>query len=297
MRSTKCAQCGMVNWATAETCKRCGAHFNLANETLFAQAAYASPSQTAAYQSAAQQTASYQGQAYQSLPYGYANYPEMKKSTGLAIASLIVGIISILSLSFAGIGAITGIVLGIIALSKIKKNPTQYGGQGMAIAGLITSALSIFIALVFGIIMAIAIPNLIASRRAANEASAMRLLRTIGSAEATYQATNGEGNFGTMLDLAKMRLIDSTLASGTKNGYRFTVRIKSLTRDAPASYEAIATPVSYRNTGVRSFYIDETGVIRFSDSRGAEATADDAPLDADWDRETNPRSQSSRNNF
>lgn len=267
MRSTKCAQCGMVNWAAAETCKRCGAHFNMANETLFAQAAYASPYQTVPHQS----------MSYQSSPGVY--YPQMKKNAGLAVASLVVGIISFLTLSFLGIGAITGIVLGIAALLKIKKNPAQYGGQGMAIAGLITSALSIMIAVPLAIIMAIALPNLLASRMAANEASAVRLLRTIESSEATYQATSGDGEFGTMRELADAHLIDSTLASGTKNGYRFTVRIKpALTRDAPASYEAIATPIRYRSSGRRSFYVDETGVIRSADNRGAEADESASPL-------------------
>jgi competence protein ComGC len=278
----------MVNWAAAETCKRCGAHFNLANETLYAQAAYASPYQTAAHQSV----------AYQSSPYAYAHYPQMKKNAGLAVASLVVGIISFLTLSFVGIGAITGIVLGIAALSKIKKNPAQYGGQGMAIAGLITSVLSIMIAVPLAIIMAIAIPNMLASRMAANEASAISLLRIIHSGEATYQATSGDGEFGTLRELVADKLIDSTLAGGTKKGYRFTVRVKpALTPNEPASYEAVATPVSYRRSGRRSFYIDETGVIRVTDSGGAEANADDPLLGEDWDTKTYSRSQSSQDDF
>lgn len=288
MRSIKCAQCSMVNWASAETCKRCGAHFNLANETLFAQTAYASPYQTAAHQSV----------AYQSSPYAYAHYPQMKKNAGLAVASLVVGIISFLTLSFVGIGAITGIVLGIAALSKIKKNPAQYGGQGMAIAGLITSVLSIMIAVPLAIIIAIAVPNMLASRMAANEASAINLLRTIDSSEATYQATSGNGQFGTLRELANNNLIDSTLASGTKNGYRFTVRVKpALTPGEAASYQAVATPTRYQRSGRRSFYIDETGVIRSADIRGAEANADDLPIGADWDSRTNYPSQSSPDDF
>lgn len=283
MRSTKCAQCSMVNWASAETCKRCGAHFNLANETLFAQTAYATAYQTAPYQNS---------------PYAYAQYPQMKKNAGLAVASLIVGIISFLTLSFLGIGAITGIVLGIAALSKIRKNPAQYGGQGMAIAGLITSALSIMIAVPVAIILAVAIPNLLASRRAANEASAINILRTIAASEATYQSTSGNGEFGTLRELANAQLIDVRLARGTRNGYRFMVRVKpTLSPDEPASYEAVAMPISYRRSGLRSFYIDETGVIRFADKRGAEADADDAPLDADWGRETGARPQSSQDDF
>jgi hypothetical protein len=290
----------MVNWAAAETCKRCGAHFNLANETLFAQSAQATQATQAAYAAYATpyQTAPYQTAPYQSSPYAYAQYPQMKKNAGLAVASLIVGIISFLTLSFVGIGAITGIVLGIAALSKIRKNPAQYGGQGMAIAGLITSALSIVIAVPLAIIMAVAIPNLLAARRAANEASAINILRTIASSEATYQATSGNGEFGTLRELANAQLIDVSLARGTKNGYRFMVRVRpALTPDEPAAYEAVAMPIRYQSSGLRSFYIDETGVIRYADKRGAEADASDTPVDADWGRETGGRTQSSQDDF
>src|SRR5881392_1295203 len=54
---------------------------------------------------------------------------------------------------------------------------------------------------IIGIIAAIAIPNLLASRRAANEGSAQQSLRTMASAEATYRATAGSGNYGPVSDL------------------------------------------------------------------------------------------------
>lgn len=281
MRSIKCVQCGMVNWSSVETCKRCGTHFNLGNETLYAQAAYATSYQsapTASYESASGASgASYE--SYQNGPYAYPNYQQMKKSTGLAVASLVVGIISIPTLSFLGIGAITGIVLSTIALSKIKREPARYGGQGLAIGGLVTSILSVVIAVPIAIIMAIAIPNLLASRIAANEASAIRVLRLLDSAEATYQATSGDSDYGTLQQLRDAQLIDTPLSRGTKNGYRFTVRvITEATSDTPARYEAVATPINYRRSGRRSFYVDESGVIRFSDEGRREASADDPPL-------------------
>src|SRR3954452_13384479 len=76
---------------------------------------------------------------------------------------------------------------------------------------------------IIGIIAAIAIPNLLASRRAANEGSAQSSLRTIHSSEATYQATSGNGNFGSRTELGTANLIDPVLASGTKSGYIFTI--------------------------------------------------------------------------
>ena len=77
---------------------------------------------------------------------------------------------------------------------------------------------------IIGIIAAIAIPNLLASRRAANEASAQSSLRTIHSSQATYQATNGNGAFSA--DLATLNganLIDTVLSSGSKSGYSFAI--------------------------------------------------------------------------
>src|SRR5678809_74275 len=63
---------------------------------------------------------------------------------------------------------------------------------------------------IIGIIAAIAIPNLLASRRAANEGSAQSSLRTIHSSQATYQATAGSGAFATTLGaLNGVNLIDS----------------------------------------------------------------------------------------
>src|SRR5438034_350009 len=86
---------------------------------------------------------------------------------------------------------------------------------------------------IIGIIAAIAIPNLLASRRAANEGSAQSSLRTIHSSEAVYQSTVGNGQFGPLSvaagvfvqdenSLAGQNLIDRTLATGVKSGYNFT---------------------------------------------------------------------------
>src|SRR5213596_1502495 len=76
---------------------------------------------------------------------------------------------------------------------------------------------------IIGIIAAIAIPNLLASRRAANEGSAQQTLRTVHSSEATYQSTSGAGNYGVLADLRAASMIDSVLAVGTKSGYTFVV--------------------------------------------------------------------------
>lgn len=62
---------------------------------------------------------------------------------GMAVASLIIGVISILTLGLFLIGAILGLVFGLIALRRTQRHPKQYGGTGYAIAGITTSAVGI----------------------------------------------------------------------------------------------------------------------------------------------------------
>ena len=131
---------------------------------------------------------------------------------------------------------------------------------------------------IIGIIAAIAIPNLLASRRAANEGSAESSIRTINSAEATYQATVGNGAFGPLnaagacaagtLSLCGQNLIDSVLGLATavataKCGYVFTVNPVAGT---PATYWAFCLPSipppSMLATGTRRFAIADDGVLR-----------------------------------
>jgi hypothetical protein len=83
-------------------------------------------------------------------------------------------------LMLCGAGAITGIaglITGFVALSKAKKQPQLYAGGGMALAGTITSGIAVLLCAI--IIPAIAIPNLLASRRAANEVAALKSLNII----------------------------------------------------------------------------------------------------------------------
>jgi type IV pilus assembly protein PilA len=118
---------------------------------------------------------------------------------------------------------------------------------------------------IIGIIAAIAIPNLLASRRAANEGSAQQSLRTISSAEATYQSTAGNGSYGTLAMLGNQSLVDSVLASATKSGYAFTLTSTQVTAGPPAQYYAYALPSTLSGvgaTGTRRFAISEDGVLR-----------------------------------
>jgi prepilin-type N-terminal cleavage/methylation domain-containing protein len=123
---------------------------------------------------------------------------------------------------------------------------------------------------IIGIIAAIAIPNLLASRRAANEGSAQQSLRTIHSTEATYQATIGSGNFGTMAQLRAQNLVDPVLATNVKSGYTFGITpvdaAPTATPPSLATFHATANPVTtsgISQSGTRKFGIAEDGVLRY----------------------------------
>jgi prepilin-type N-terminal cleavage/methylation domain-containing protein len=137
------------------------------------------------------------------------------------------------------------------------------------------------------IIAAIAIPNLLRSRIAANEASAVGSMRTINTAEVTYASTYPSSGFatslgnlggsGTSATSTNALLLDNVLGNGTsstKSGYTFAI---SNTSGSPVStYQVNADPVSANQTGVRHFYTDASGVIRYNAS--AAATSGDSPL-------------------
>jgi prepilin-type N-terminal cleavage/methylation domain-containing protein len=114
---------------------------------------------------------------------------------------------------------------------------------------------------IIGIIAAIAIPNLLASRRAANEASAISNLRNINSAEATYSSTQTGGGYCDLATLKNNALVDDKLgvASVTpKSGYY--VNVTASGSGTNASYFVGAAPEN-QNTGTRIFSSGQDGVI------------------------------------
>ena len=141
---------------------------------------------------------------------------------------------------------------------------------------------------IIGIIAAIAIPNLLASRRAANEGSAQSSMRTIHSSEAVYQATAGNGSFGTLALLQGANLVDSVLGSGTKSGYTIACpagNVVAAAAGVQSTFYATAVPLdtaAVTRTGYRSFTIAEDGILRgkVTDAAAADHTA--ATTDGTW---------------
>jgi type IV pilus assembly protein PilA len=137
------------------------------------------------------------------------------------------------------------------------------------------------------IIAAIAIPNLIAARMSANEASAVQSLRTIQSAETAYATTFPPVGYSTSLgnlsdggtnpctaSTTQACLIDQVLASGTKSGYNIAYANDGLTPSI--GYVINADPIVRNSTGRRSFFTNYPGVIRYNAT--AAATSSDAPI-------------------
>jgi type IV pilus assembly protein PilA len=134
------------------------------------------------------------------------------------------------------------------------------------------------------IIAAIAIPNLLRAKIAANQASAVGSLRTISSAEETFSSTFSDGYTLTLAQLGgpagsqgckNAGLIDEVLsvAPNQKSGYTFTFTPNgtlALTAGVPAAcgvsgdtgFSVSATPVTLNSTGTTSYCVDETGVVR-----------------------------------
>ena len=123
------------------------------------------------------------------------------------------------------------------------------------------------------IIAAIAVPNLLRSKMAANEASAVGSVRTIGNAQALYQQTNPAVGYSadlTTLGQSSAGILDGQLAGGSKSGYNFTTAGSG---GPPAgAFKTNADPVTRSSTGVRSFFQDESFVIRYNQAAAAAAT-------------------------
>jgi hypothetical protein len=102
---------------------------------------------------------------------------------------------------------------------------------------------------------------------AANETAVMARLRSLGVAEAQYMADSG-GSYGTLDQLIEKRYAGDP-SRGKLTGYRFEVQVK------PGGFQITAVPEKYGITGNRSFYLDESNILRGTDKKGVSATAAD----------------------
>jgi type IV pilus assembly protein PilA len=144
---------------------------------------------------------------------------------------------------------------------------------------------------IIAVIAAIAIPNLLRSRMSANEASASGAMRTISTGQTAFQTAafvdvdgDGMGDYGTLAQLANPDgagltppFIDSVLGAGTKEGYVFTVVVTAGGPAVTPAYTCTAVPTTLGRTGYRQYFVDESGVIRFT-SDGTAVSVASPPL-------------------
>jgi type IV pilus assembly protein PilA len=135
------------------------------------------------------------------------------------------------------------------------------------------------------IIAAIALPNLLRARISANQASAVRSVRTVSRAEVTYFSTYpSDGYAGSLTALSgpasncnptdvQACLIDSSIATGQKSGYQFQVTALLPSGSVNTAFVVGAAPLTFNQSGVRDFCATTDGVIR-----GQNGNTGDAPL-------------------
>jgi len=229
-----------------------------------------------------------------SSPYRAARIQSPRQ--GMAISSLVLGILSFVTCGGLAIGPIVGLILGIVAAVRAGREPAEYGGKGLAIGGIVTNGICLVLAPVFiGMIAAIAIPSLLRARVSANEAATIGDIRTVISAEAAYQSANGglyEGRLECLAEPSRClpgytgpSFLDQTVASlQVKSGYRRHFEV-SEQREVPAGtqkvsptsvggYAYVAVPANQGQTGVRAFCGDATGNICYTADGSAPRVTD-----------------------
>jgi hypothetical protein len=305
MSSTiKCRACNLVNWSSVDACKRCGATFGESEGAApevpqIVEANTAEPPAPAQDRVETPVPVPVQPAFVRPAPPPYTFSPVTeKKKIGLAVFSMIAGIVgvppisSVLLLLVGGLlalmfgvggfiaGAVivlavipVGLITGIVALRRANRSPNMFGGKGLAITGIACSSFGLVIV---PLVAAIAIPNLLAARRAANEGAAIRTIGQLARAENMFiQDEIPAGLCGDMDALADLSLIDPALArSGEKSGYRFV-----LVSMPTGGCEIHATPMS-PSMGTRSFYYSTNeGEIRAAARQGKQADRFDPLLD------------------
>ena len=269
MSSIKCPTCGLVNWNSSPTCKRCQNSLQVAPGTgvpdLTTAPVYTTPD-------LGPSTLDRGGEHF-----GYReNAAGPKLKTGLAQTGMILGIVSVpATLLLIGVAiSPIALILSIVGLVKASNNPRVYGGKGFAIIGVCVSAFALLFVTPF--VAAIAVPNFYAAARSANEASAIAALKSLNMAQQTFmRSPEGNGNCGEIAQLSRAKLIRPELAATERNGYKFSV--KDLHEAGICEIHAV--PLS-KTSGKHSFMITSgESVVHFTEKEGSFASAYDLTVD------------------
>lgn len=211
-------------------------------------------------------------------------YVASGEPSGKATASLICGIFF-----FFFPAAIGAVVFGHLALAEIKRSSGRLIGGGRAVAGLVLGYMGLAGLPFILVIAAIAIPNLLRARMAANEASAVGSIRTLNTAEYTYNQGYPQVGFACSLsqlggaesnaNSISAGLIDNRLMSSIQSGYRFRLGDCTAADDKFVTYRLSAEPLQPGTTGTRSFCSDQAGVIRMAEGSARDCFDHGTPLE------------------
>jgi hypothetical protein len=177
--------------------------------------------------------------------------------------------------------------MGHLSLSDIKRSAGALAGRGMAVAGLVLGYAGLAVLPIL-IIAAIAIPNLLRAKMAANEAFAVGCLRSYQYALGEYGSKcpklgfpRSLGNLGPGRgDCERAQLLDNSLGIDlpTKAGYVFIYNPGTeQSRGQVVSFTLEAHPVVQGTTGMRRFFLDQTGIIRVNSEGPADASSPSLP--------------------
>ncbi len=143
----------------------------------------------------------------------------------------------------------------------------------------------LIVVVIIGIIAAIAIPNLLAARRAANEGAAQSSIRTLHSAQSTWAASSGNGNYvADLTELSDAKLVDDQVTNTLegKSGYKFSAKAFDKNDTTTASFAVGARPtitIGITQSGIRRYCISTNGIIyTYTDTDGGDPTRDGPPV-------------------
>lgn len=146
----------------------------------------------------------------------------------------------------------------------------------------------LIVVVIIGVVAAIAIPNMLASRRAANEGATASAMRTLYSANVSYAASLGNGSYAgvagtvgtsSMAELQNANLVDSVLGAGLKSGYLLVGDRAVATPTTPETFYFAANPATASGllmTGTKRFGVATDGVIRYDATPSSLAVPFDA---------------------
>jgi hypothetical protein len=209
---------------------------------------------------------------------------------GLALAALLLGIISLPLIYVFELSTVTGLAAaacGAIALVNAKRRPLEFGGKELALVG---GGLGALVALLFPVWASLVIPARARARMAVNEAAALADVRAVIAAERLYALSNRD-YYDTFDCLTRPQecipgstsdgasVMDAALATtATRKGYGYELFLgpkPSVDADVRASassatsFAYVATPTQSKVTGARAFCGDDTGAIRAAPSGAA----------------------------